>query len=258
MSRELVGECVLVAGASRGIGLGIARAVAAAGADVVLVARSEAELSAAADRIRGDFPSCEVFAIDADLTQWRSGAAVIDRCTEAGHLPTAVVLNVGSGQGDNGTCLGEDEWARVFAQNLWSGVALAESAIGVFQRQQCGRLLFISSIVGVEDVGAPIPYSVAKAALNHYVVTLARRVGGDGITVNAIVPGNVLFEGGSWERKLEADAATWQQYIKREVALARFGTVDDVAAAAVFLLSGGAGFITGALVRVDGGQCRST
>ena len=114
-----------------------------------------------------------------------------------------------------------------------------------------------SSIAGCEALSAPLPYSAAKAALINVTKNLSRMVGSHGIRVNAVAPGNVLFPGGSWEKKLTENREFFEEYIRREVPLQRFGRAEEVADAVVYLASERASFMTGACVVLDGGQTRS-
>jgi 3-oxoacyl-[acyl-carrier protein] reductase len=120
-----------------------------------------------------------------------------------------------------------------------------------------GSVLFISSIVAVEATAAPLPYSAAKAALNNYAKNLARQLGAQKVRVNTIAPGNILFAGGSWERRLEDRPEAVEAMLKTEVPLQRFGTVEEIASLACYLCSEKAGFATGACYVMDGGQTRS-
>jgi 3-oxoacyl-[acyl-carrier protein] reductase len=114
----------------------------------------------------------------------------------------------------------------------------------------------ISSIAGVDAMGTAIPYAATKAAINHAATAMAKLVGKDGIRVNAIAPGNILFPGGSWENITSARPESWQRWIDREVAMKRFGKVEEIADAALWLASDRASFVTGATIVVDGGQVR--
>jgi 3-oxoacyl-[acyl-carrier protein] reductase len=109
----------------------------------------------------------------------------------------------------------------------------------------------------LESLGAPIPYGAAKAALEHYAKDLSHRVGRHGVRVNTVAPGNILFPGGTWQRKLEANPAGVTAMISAEVPLARFGAPEEIGAAVAFLASDRAAFITGACVVADGGQTRA-
>jgi 3-oxoacyl-[acyl-carrier protein] reductase len=167
-----------------------------------------------------------------------------------------LVASVGSGGGRRGWEQGQAEWERMFAVNLWTSSAMAEAAIPGMLAAGSGSIVFISSIAGAETLAAPPPYGAAKAALRSYSKALARELGGSGIRVNCVAPGNVLAPGGGWERRLAADPAAVQAYIAEEVPLARFGTPEEIAAVVTFIASPRAAFVTGSWVVADGGQTR--
>ena len=116
-----------------------------------------------------------------------------------------------------------------------------------------GCLLFISSITGVEAIGAPIDYSTAKSALNAFAKNLSRKVAPH-VRVNVIAPGNIYFPEGSWDKKMKNDEKKISELIKNTVPIQRFGKPEEIADTAVFLCSPRASFITGSVLRVDGGQ----
>jgi 3-oxoacyl-[acyl-carrier protein] reductase len=120
-----------------------------------------------------------------------------------------------------------------------------------------GSIVLIGSIAGVESTAAPLPYSAAKAAVSMYAKNLSRLVGPEGVRVNCVAPGNILFPGGSWERHLEARGDEVRAYIDKEVPLKRFGTVEEIANCVAFLASPRSSFVTGACLVADGGQCHS-
>ena len=113
-------------------------------------------------------------------------------------------------------------------------------------------MLFISSIAGVEAIGAPINYSTAKSALIAFSKNLSKKLAGR-VRVNTIAPGNINFPGSSWEEKIKADEKKVKEIINN-VPMKRFGTPKEIANSAVFLSSDKASFITGALLIIDGGQ----
>jgi 3-oxoacyl-[acyl-carrier protein] reductase len=256
MDLGLAGKVIFVAGSSRGVGLGIARVFLDEGAKVVLTGRDSSALQAAADPLAAGRED-RVYTFAGDL----SSTAVIQ---EAHRQVTGrwggvdvLVCNVGSGTGRTGFQLTAGDWSSVFEVNLWTTIRLVEVFLPAMVEARGGAILFISSIAGLESLGAPLPYSAAKAALEKYSKDLSRQVAAHGIRVNTIAPGNILFAGGTWKRKIDADSASVTQMIAREVPLARFGEPSEIGAASAFLASDRARFITGARLVADGGQTRA-
>ena len=120
-----------------------------------------------------------------------------------------------------------------------------------------GTIVCISSICGNAALGAPITYSVSKAALNAYVLNIARPLASAGIRINSIAPGNIYFKDGVWDNKLAEDENSIQEMLQSQVAMNRMGTPEEVADLACYLVSPKASFITGRTFVVDGGQLRS-
>ena len=234
---------VLVAGASDGIGRGIAEAFAADGAQVVLGGRNAQKLEPLAAAIGGK----------ALVGDFSDPAMVPGLLAAAGELEVLAVC-----YGDTDTPPGFDtpdaDWDRLINANLSGPVRLARDAARAMMGRGQGAILFIGSICGHEALGAPIGYNAGKAALRAVTKTMARELGPSGVRVNMISPGNVIFEGGRWARKRAANPAQVEQMLNTAVPLRRFGTPQDVAAAALFLCSPQASFITGADLVVDGGQ----
>jgi len=256
MDLNLAGKVVFVAGSSRGIGQGIARVFLDEGAKVVLTGRDGEALGHAAAALSVDREDrVATFAGDLSATPVIQDAyrRVMDRW---GHVDV-LVCNVGSGSGRGGYRLSATDWDPIFQVNLWTSVRLVEVFLPPMVEARGGVILFVSSIAGLESLGAPLPYSAAKAALEKYSKDLARQVAGQGIRVNTIAPGNILFPQGAWQRKLDADPAAVRSLIDREVPLARFGEPEEIGAAAAFLASSRASFITGACLVADGGQTRA-
>ncbi len=114
----------------------------------------------------------------------------------------------------------------------------------------------ISSVWGRES-GGHITYNASKAAEISLCKALAREFAGDGVRVNNVAPGSILFPGGGWERRMKADPEGMAEFIKREMPLGRFGRPEEIANVVVFLASGRASLVTGACINVDGCQSRS-
>ena len=255
MDLELADRAVFVAGSSRGIGFAVAEAFLDEGARVIISGRDRESLERAAG-VLGKGRADRLFAVDSDLSDERGIDRALDAARAAFGKLDVVVANVGDGRATSGWEVERGEWQAVLERNLLGGMDLARLAMpDLIERR--GSLVMISSIAGTEAIGAPIAYGAAKAALNSAVASLARSVGPLGVRVNAVVPGNVLFPGGSWQSKIEQRPDFWRDYIQREVPLGRFGRPREIAQAVLFLASEKASFITGAALVVDGGQTRS-
>lgn len=244
MNLGLKGKRALVSGASRGIGLAIAQALHSEGCHVALTARGRDGLETAAARLPGATLHTGDAAKDAR-------AIISDACQDGLDV---LVCNAGSGRSVPPGQEDEVEWRRVLDENLFTSLNMITAARP--RMNKGGAIVCISSIAGLAALGAPVAYSAAKAALNAAVKSLARPLAAESLRINAIAPGNILFEGGTWDRKLQEDKVGVEAMLKREVAQNRLGTPEEIANLAVFLVSPRASFITGSVVVADGGQLR--
>ncbi|MGE0665646.1 MAG: SDR family NAD(P)-dependent oxidoreductase [Sphingomonadales bacterium] len=261
MELGLKDKVVFIAGASRGIGRAMAEAFAREGARVAITGRTEESLEEARGALAAIAGKDNVVAVAGDMTKSADIGRSLDR-TEAklGAIHCAVA-NVGIGRAPLGVDVSDDDWDADIAQNLTGSMFLARDAIKRMLKctpedRAGASVILISSIAGVDAMGTPIPYAATKAAINHAACAMAKLVGKDGIRVNAIAPGNILFPGGGWEKITSGRPEAWQRWIDREVALKRFGKVEEIADAALWLASDRASFVTGATIVVDGGQVR--
>lgn len=275
MDLELTGHRVLVTGSSRGIGKAIAAGFAAEGAVVALTGRTQAALLAACEELAAARPGCRVEGFPADLTAPGAAETLAEEVRARLGGLEHLVCNLGSGR--SVPVLQEDaaEWERMLRLNLLCAADSVRAFLpllpkpgqvgqsgGVGQSGVAGEasvspsITFVSSICGVEHLGCPTAYAAAKAALRSYAKTIAEPLGRQGIRVNVVAPGNVLFPGSTWEAKLERDSRGVLESIASQVPLERFGTAREIADVVVFLASRRAGFVAGAQWVVDGGQAR--
>ncbi len=251
MNLELNGKTALITGASRGIGRAIAETLHAEGCSIAINGRSGVDLDAAAQALPA------AVAVQGDVRNSVEATRVVETALADLGKIDILICNVGSGRSVPPGEETHEEWQRAFAVNLWSTTNVVEAARDALAASK-GAIVCISSICGGEVVpGAPVTYSVAKAALNAYVRGIARPLGELGIRINAVSPGNVLFEGSAWSRKIAQDAHEVQSMLDRDVALSRLGTPQEVAGLVAYLASPLASFASGAVWTLDGGQVRS-
>ena len=248
MDLGLAGKIALVTGSSRGIGCTIAKTLHREGCCLALNGRSDAALGNTALAL-GERCSIHV----ADVTRPEDCRKLIAAVMQRWGRLDILVCNVGSGDSVPPGHENAAEWHRVLALNLLSATNMVEAA-RPYLRPSHGTIVCISSICGLQTLGAPVTYSGAKAALNAYVRGMARPLGGEGIRIVAVAPGNVFFQGGTWDKKLHNDRAAVTAMLDSQVALKRFGTPEEVGDIVAFLASPRAAFITGTIIVADGGQ----
>lgn len=256
MNLGLKGKVIFVAGSSRGIGRATAEAFLREGCRVVVSGRERGSLEETFLQLQTAYGS-EVLSYCGDLEQSQHIVRALEQTMARWGQLDGVIANIGSGTDVTGWEVPEADWEKTLGSNLWGGERLVRLAVPFLMKSGSGSVILLASIAGLEDLGAPVSYTVAKSAVITVGKCLARRLGSHNIRVNIVAPGNVIFPGGRWAAKLDADAEGITRYIQQEVPLRRFGKPEEIADVVVFLCSDRARFVTGSCVVVDGGQTRA-
>jgi 3-oxoacyl-[acyl-carrier protein] reductase len=239
MRIDLTGKTALVTGASRGIGEAIARRLGEAGAHVLVAARSLDRVNAIASEI-GNATGVEL-----DI----SAADVRDRITALlKERPIDILVNnAGITEDDLFIRMKAEAWTNVLRTNLDSAFHITQEVVKKMIRTRWGRVINISSIVGLMGNAGQVNYASSKAALIGFTKSLALEIGSRNVTVNAIAPGYIQT---AMTDALGDDA---REKLTERIALKRLGTPDDIAYSTVFLASEQASYITGTVLNVSGG-----
>ena len=246
VSFSLAGKIALVTGGSQGIGESIAKALGAAGAHVVVAARGADKAAAVAQAIAAAGGSAEALRLDVgDAASVSAGfKAVVEK-----HGKLDILVN-NAGITDDGLILrmSKDSWDKVIATDL-TGVFLCaqEAAKVMLKKRVAGRIVNITSVVGLMGNAGQTNYAAAKAGVVGFTKALAREIGSRGVTVNAVAPGYI-------ETSM-TDALNEEQKkaLVSQIVLGRLGTAEDVAAAVLYLASDAAAYVTGTCLNVSGG-----
>jgi 3-oxoacyl-[acyl-carrier protein] reductase len=256
MQINLTGRNALVLGGNKGIGFGIARGLAEAGAHVILTSRSQVDAAAAAAEINAKGLACDTGAPDSVSTL----CATMDQVQGGIDI---LVLNSGGPPPGSAMGVSSEQWRASFESMFVGLVRIADHLLPSMRAKKHGRILSVISSGVIEPIPNLAISNAIRPALTGWMKTLSNEIAKEGITVNAIAPGRI-----ETDRLLQIDTANATKQSKsmdeiRTAAMARipagrYGTVDEFAAAAVFLASDQASFMTGSIIRVDGGQIAST
>ncbi len=240
---DFSGKTVIVTGSARGIGRAIAERFSRAGARVVISDIDETAVCAVA----GEMPG-EAIGIRADVTKAADVDALMAKTQERFGTVDVVVNNAGVTRDTLMIRMDEKDWDMVLDINLKGAFLVTKSAAKIMMKQRSGRIVNVSSVVGLFGNAGQVNYSASKAGLLGLTKSAAKELGGRGITVNAVAPGFIETD---MTRVLSDEAR--EKFLERSV-IKRPGTPDDVAAAVMFLASDGAAYITGHVIAVDGGM----
>ncbi|NGP46573.1 SDR family oxidoreductase [Bacillaceae bacterium SIJ1] len=246
MNLELQGKRVLVTGGSKGIGYAIAKRLVEEGAIVTITARHAEELHQAAEQLGARW-------LEMDVTKESDVDEQFQRYIKANGGIDILVNNAGGSQGGLTLDTQLSEFQEAMALNFYSAVQLSQLAAMQMKQQKQGAILQISSIFGRESGGKPT-YNASKSALISFTKSFADEMIPHGVRVNSIAPGAILHPSGNWQRRLEKNPQGIQTFVEQNIPAGRFGTAEEIADVAAFIVSARASWVVGATLNVDGGQ----
>jgi 3-oxoacyl-[acyl-carrier protein] reductase len=239
----LQNDIALVTGASRGIGQAIARALAAAGARVIGTATSAAGAEGISSWLGNNGRGAVL-----DVGNAASIDALLGDLEARNEMPTILVNNAAITRDALLLRMKPEDWDAVIATNLTSVFRLSKGCLKRMMKERRGRIISLTSIVGLTGNAGQANYAAAKAGILGFTKSLAKEIASRGITVNAVAPG---FIDTDMTRALNDEQRT---ALTAQVPMARLGTVEDIAAAVQFLCGPGASYITGETLHVNGGM----
>jgi 3-oxoacyl-[acyl-carrier protein] reductase len=244
---DLTGRVALVTGSTRGIGYEIARGLASVGATIVVSGRNQEAADASAAKIRGEFANAQVTGLALEVTNAESAAGAIKLVTDTYGKIDILVNNAGITADNLLLRMSEDEWHSVLTTNLDSVFLMTKAVVRPMLRQRSGRIINISSVVGLMGNAGQANYAAAKAGMIGFSKTVAREFGAKGITCNVVAPGYIQTD------MIASLPTEYLDNIMSMIPQKRIGTPEDVAKAVVFLASDLACYITGQVIQTDGG-----
>lgn len=248
MFEDIYNKKVLITGSSSGIGFEIAKSFVERNCKVVINGRNEKKLKNASKKIE------DTLTVSGNTENPFGAKKIVTKTVKLLKGLDILICNVGSGSSVKPGLENYKHWKKSFEKNFFSATNVIEESKKHLVKSK-GVIICISSICGLEYVeGAPTTYSVAKAALNSYVKMTSKVLGKQGVRINAIAPGNIMFKDSVWHKKIKKNKEKTKQFIKSNVPLNKLGNPKNVADVALFLSSDLSNFVTGSVWIVDGGQ----
>jgi 3-oxoacyl-[acyl-carrier protein] reductase len=250
-------KVAIVTGSSRGLGLASARALALEGCRVCLCARHPEPLETARRELNGVTGDANrVIGVVADVTTAAGIETVIAATVQAFGGIDVLVNNVGAAGGLGLLETSDAEWQAAFDQTLFPAIRASRLAVPHMVARGGGSIVVIASIFG-REAGGRMTYNAVKAAEISFAKSLAQQLAPQNIRVNSVSPGSILFEGGSWWKRQQADPEGIAAFVSREIPSGRFGRAEEVGDVVAFVASPRASWVNGTSIVVDGGQSRA-
>lgn len=255
MDLKLQNKIVLVTGSSKGIGFQIAKSYLEEGSKVIITSRKDKNLNNAQNILEKLNYKNRYILKKVDFTKEKSIKELKQFLNKKKINLDILINNLGNGKGYKDKIPDIKIFTKSLDVNFKSAVMTSKIFIDSLVKNK-GQIVFVSSIVSLEILEAPIEYSISKTAINAFSKSISIKYGSK-IRINTVVPGNIFFKDGTWDKKLKLNKNKVMEYINKNVPQKKFGMPEDVANLILFLTSDKANFINGSTIVIDGGQNKS-
>jgi len=239
-------KVIFITGSSSGMGFELAKKFLDLGFEILINSNNKRNLKKASKFLN----NCKYFF--GDVTNVKYLEKIFNRIKIEYKKIDFLICNYGNSNFNNNNL----DFEYAFKNNFFSTVNTISYSLPILKKNQ-SKIICISSVCGVEVIkNAPLGYSIAKSAINNYVKGISNLLAEKGISINAIAPGNVMFKGSLWEKKIKDNVTKTKKYIKENVPMNKFASIDDIFRVSLILLSQESNFITGCTYIVDGGQTK--
>ena len=252
MNLNLYNKTFLISGSSKGIGLKISESLLNEGANTIITGRSKKLVKKQFNKLYPKY-GLKVAYVNGDIKNNLVLKKIRNIVKKRWKKLDGIVANAGSVKQNTSSFYSEKDFYWYQKNNFITTFKFVNYFLDDIKKNK-GSIVFISSIASLKDLGAPLGYASSKLSLNYYSKFLANELARYNVRVNNIVPGNIYFKGGNWDKKIKKNPKKVKKMIKNKVPLGRFGKPEDIANLAIFLLSSKSSFMTGAEIVIDGGQ----
>lgn len=238
---------IFISASSSGIGYHLAKKYKSIGYNVIINGKNLSKLKKASESLG----QCKYFL--GDLTDKKTIKTIVRGIKKKYKYVDVLICNLGNSDFKKNN----NNFEHAFKYNFFSATNLIDYSRTILKKD-ISKIICISSICGLEYIdGAPVGYSIAKSALNSYVKLISNELAKKNITINGIVPGNIIFKGSTWDLKIKKNPKKIKMYIKNNVPINNFGSPSDIFETCRMISENSGKFITGSLFKLDGGQTKS-